>query len=495
MANNHMGSVEHGKLIVDELAKIAEKYDLNAAVKLQFRQLDTFIHEDFLNSDLKYVKRFKETRLSQKQFKELVDYIRDKGLKTCSTAFDNDSIPWFEELDISVIKVASCSIDDWPLLEEISEINKKIIISTAGASMDVLHKVYNLFKSKDRDFAFMHCVGDYPTPHHKSNLGRIRLLKQEFPDIEIGYSTHESPSQKTTSVYALAMGCTILEKHVAIEEEDLSLEHGHLHTTKSLPNAYSLGPEHLEALMQEVNHYREAFFGRSDTEGDSLRALKRGMYFSGNLKAGDTVTKEHLYFCMPVQTDSEYYHFDASNIDDVVGKKLSIDVSKSQSVTGDLFQLSEEDEILNMFKLKISSILKEAKIPHGNEELEISCHFGLKDFHKTGCAIINRINREYCKKLIIVLPNQKHPTHRHIQKEECFELLSGDCTVTLNNKEIKLLKGKPLLVPRKVNHSFRSEQGCILEEVSTTHIKGDSIYDDPNINALPLEKRKIITKL
>ena len=76
MANNHMGSVEHGKLIVDELAKIAEKYDLNAAVKLQFRQLDTFIHEDFLNSDLKYVKRFKETRLSQKQFKELVDYIR-----------------------------------------------------------------------------------------------------------------------------------------------------------------------------------------------------------------------------------------------------------------------------------------------------------------------------------------------------------------------------------------------------------------------------------
>ena len=49
MANNHMGSVEHGKLIVDELAKIAEKYDLNAAVKLQFRQLDTFIHEDFLN--------------------------------------------------------------------------------------------------------------------------------------------------------------------------------------------------------------------------------------------------------------------------------------------------------------------------------------------------------------------------------------------------------------------------------------------------------------
>ena len=77
---------------------------------MQFRQLDTFIHKDYLDSDLKYVKRFKETKLTKEQFLELVDYTRSKGLKTCSTAFDNESIPWFKELDISVVKVASCSL-------------------------------------------------------------------------------------------------------------------------------------------------------------------------------------------------------------------------------------------------------------------------------------------------------------------------------------------------------------------------------------------------
>ena len=128
MANNHMGSVEHGKRIIDEFSTIAKHYGMNAAMKLQFRQLDTFIQKDFLDSDLKYVKRFKETKLTQSQFKELVDYTAKKGLKTCSTAFDNESVPWFKELDISVVKVASCSIDDWPLLEEVSNINKKIII-------------------------------------------------------------------------------------------------------------------------------------------------------------------------------------------------------------------------------------------------------------------------------------------------------------------------------------------------------------------------------
>ena len=178
MANNHMGSVGHGKRIIDEFANIAKQYGLNAAVKLQFRQLAPFIHKDFLDSDLKYVKRFKETKLTKGQFKELVDYTAERGLKTCSTAFDNESIPWFEELDISVVKVASCSIDDWPLLEEVSNINKKIIISTAGAEMDTLHKVYDLFKSKHRDFAFMHCVGLYPTVPSQYNLGRIRLLRQ-----------------------------------------------------------------------------------------------------------------------------------------------------------------------------------------------------------------------------------------------------------------------------------------------------------------------------
>jgi sialic acid synthase SpsE/mannose-6-phosphate isomerase-like protein (cupin superfamily) len=483
MANNHMGDVNHGKLIVDELSNIVQKYDLNAAVKLQFRQLDTFIHNDFLNSDLKYVKRFKETELSKNQFKELVEYIRLKGLKTCSTAFDNDSIPWLEELDISIIKVASCSIDDWPLLEVISEINKKIVISTAGASIDILHRVYDLFKSKDRDFAFMHCVGDYPTPHDKSNLHRISLLRHEFPDIEIGYSTHESPRQKTTSTYAMAMGCTILEKHVALPTEKIKI------------NDYSLQPSDLESLMSEIVYYNEAVHGRSVTEVTSLRALKRGMYFSDNLTMGDTIEKNHLYFCMPVQTDSDHYHYDASNINDVVGEKLACNVSKDQLVTSNLFQLSKRNRALNKFRTQISSMLDDAKIAYGNEELEISCHFGLNNFHNIGCAIINRVNREYCKKLIIVLPNQRHPTHRHIQKEECFELLHGDCEVTLDKKIIKLKQGKPLLVHQQVNHSFRSEQGCILEEISSTHIKGDSVYSDSNINKLPLEKRKIITKL
>ena len=89
------------------------------------------------------------------------------------------------------------------------------------------------------------------------------------------------------------------------------------------------------------------------------------------------------------------------------------------------------------------------------------------------------------------MANQKHPTHKHIKKEEAFELLYGDCTLILNGKKITLKRGKPVLIPRGVGHSFYSKSGCVVEEVSTTHHIGDSIYEDVEINTLQISERKV----
>ena len=116
MANNHQGSVEHAKKIIDEFSQLAKECKINAAVKLQFRQLDTFIHKDFKQSDLKFVKRFRSTRLSKDQFSDIVDYIRKSGLIPMATPFDNESLQWFEDLNIPVVKVA-CD-RDWETMSE-----------------------------------------------------------------------------------------------------------------------------------------------------------------------------------------------------------------------------------------------------------------------------------------------------------------------------------------------------------------------------------------
>ena len=73
MANNHQGSVEHGKTIIRAMKEAAREYEnvFDFAVKFQYRDLDTFIHPDYRQRyDVKNVKRFQETRLSEAEFLE-----------------------------------------------------------------------------------------------------------------------------------------------------------------------------------------------------------------------------------------------------------------------------------------------------------------------------------------------------------------------------------------------------------------------------------------
>ena len=58
-----------------------------------------------------------------------------------------------------------------------------------------------------------------------------------------------------------------------------------------------------------------------------------------------------------------------------------------------------------------------------------------------------------------------------------------------------MVKGKPILIGRGVFHSFKSKDGCVIEEISTTHYSGDSIYSDAYINSLKISERKIKTRL
>ena len=79
------------------------------------------------------------------------------------------------------------------------------------------------------------------------------------------------------------------------------------------------------------------------------------------------------------------------------------------------------------------------------------------------------------------MPNQKHPFHHHKKKEETFHLLYGDMTVELDGEEKKANAGDMVIVERGVNHNFRSDHGAVFEEVSTTHFKNDSFYEDQKI--------------
>ncbi len=484
MANSHQGSVEHGMDIIRAMSRIARKHNIKAAVKLQFRNLDTFLHPDYKNrTDVKHIPRFMSTRLSYDQLNQLVNAIHEEGLLAISTPFDEDSVEWCMDMGIDIIKVASCSALDWPLLTKIAYTHKPVIISTGGKTISDIDKLYNFFTHKGSEFAFLHCVAEYPAPLEQLQLNFIERMKRRYPEILIGYSGHEEPADTIVPMLAFAKGATIFERHVGLPTETITL------------NAYSMNPEQADNWVKAIlsaklicSTKRENDKYISQEEIDSLQSLMRGVYLKRARKAGEEITAEDVYFAMPCQdrqmTSGEFSDGIIAGKDYQVNnalyeKKVITDIGLVRSVVHDA-----------------KGMLYEAGIALGSDfEVELSHHYGMKHFRQFGAIIISIINREYCKKLLVILPGQKHPVHMHQVKEETFQLLYGDLIVNIEGKERVLKPGDIQTVLRGERHSFTSNNGAIFEEVSTTHIKNDSFYEDMNIRRLdPIERKTILKK-
>ncbi len=484
MANSHQGSIEHGIDIVRAMGKIARKYNIKAAVKLQYRNLDNFIHPDYIGkTDVKHVQRFLSTRLTYDQFNQIIRAIREEGLITMVTPFDEDGVDWCMDQGIDILKVASCSSLDWPLLEKLQQTGKPLVISTGGKLLSDIDKIYNYFTHRGIQFAFMHCIAEYPAPLEHLQLDFIERMRKRYPDVVVGYSGHEDPNDNTVPMVAVAKGAQLLERHVGLPAEGIQL------------NAYSMNPEQADKWVQaalnaknmcQMKKYNEKYI--SQEEVDSLNSLARGVYLKRDIEAGEELTREDVFFAMPCNekqmTSGEFQE--------------GLIASKNYKVNEELHEKRPFREI-NLVRSVIhdaKGMLYEAGICLGNSfEVELSHHYGMQHFRQTGAVIINIINREYCKKLIIVLPGQKHPFHAHKVKEETFQLLYGDLQVNIEGNIRDMRPGDIQTVLRGEKHKFESRGGAIFEEVSTTHVKSDSYYEDPKIRRRdPIERKTYLKK-
>lgn len=473
MANNHMGSVEHGLRIIREMHEVCKGFDFKFGFKLQYRDLDTFIHPDFRDrNDIKYVKRFRETRLAEEEMKTLKDEMQKLGFVSICTPFDENSVDRIERHGFDIIKIASCSLTDWPLLEKIVKTGKPIIASTAGASLGDIDNVITFLEHRNKEFCVMHCVGEYPTGKDNLQLNQIDLLKRRFPDVPIGYSTHESPDNFDAVKIAVAKGAAVFERHVGIATDKYAL------------NDYSSNPGQVKEWLSAA---KEAFrmcgisdrrLDISEKERTDLRGLQRGVFAKKAIKKGERINISNTFFAIP-NTVNQVLANDMSKYMEYVAAS---DIEENKPVLVNDVNIRNLRERVFQIINSIRRIVADSRISLPDKvDFELSHHYGIEKFEQWGAAIINCINREYCKKLIVLIPEQNHPVHHHIKKEETFHVLYGDVALNLNGVEKEYKAGDMVVVERGIKHSFRSTGGAIFEEISTTHYAGDSYYEDEQI--------------
>jgi N-acetylneuraminate synthase len=475
MANNHMGDVQHGIRIVRELKSASEGFPFDFCVKLQYRHIDSCIHPEYQGRfDLKYVKRFSETRLSWDQYRQIKDAIVEAGFLSMCTPWDEVSVDKISEHEFDFMKVPSCYMTDWPLLEWIAKYDLPIVMSTAGEPLEEIDRVVSFFRHRNKQLTVMHCVGEYPAPDAHLHLGQISLLRKRYPEIPIGYSTHERPENFEAVKIAMALGAVMFEKHVGVPTDKYPL------------NGYSANPDQVRKWLQSAVEAQimignpELRYPAPAGEQLALADLARGAFVHEPVAAGELIRPSNIFYAMP-NVKGQLVAQDFSKYSEFIADR---EIAANGPVMRDQVTARNTRELVYQTVSAVKTLIRKSRVQvPGQCELEISHHYGMEKFREFGLTAITVINREYCKRLMVVLPGQKHPEQWHDIKDETYHILHGDLTVELDGKRFTHKGNDVITIPHGVRHSFWTKGGAVIEEVSSNYSSSDSFYTDSAIAA------------
>lgn len=296
LANNHWGKLERGLKIINDFADVVAANGVKASIKLQFRDVDSFVHKDFRDrEDVRYIKKTLATQMPWEQLREMVEATRAKGMLTMVTPFDEVSVDKCVEFGVDILKIASSDIRDKTLLRKIASTGKPVIASSGGAAEHHIDNLVSFFTSQGIPFALNHCVSLYPSEDSDLELNQIDYLKARYPGITVGLSTHEQRDWHDSILIAYGKGARTFERHIDIDYEGVPV------------SPYCTKPEQADVWFKAFNKAKEMCGGPGTVrrevpagEREYLDALVRGVYAKRDLPAGHVLTMDDVYLAVPL---------------------------------------------------------------------------------------------------------------------------------------------------------------------------------------------------
>lgn len=300
LANNHWGRLKRGLQIVNDFAQVVKFNNVRAAIKLQFRDVDTFVHADYKGTqDIRYISKTEKTKMSKDDLRTLAMRIKEQGCIPMATPFDEASVELCEELDFPIIKIASSDLNDWFLIERIALAKRPVIVSTGGSSLKDLDDLVKFFANRNIPLAINHCVSIYPSEDGELELNQIDYLRKRYPENVIGYSTHEYTDWHSSMLLSYAKGARTWERHIDIEDDGIPV------------SPYCSLPYQIDSWFKAYHKAVEMCGGEATTkripkrkETEYLDALVRGVYAKRDLPPGYEIHHRNLnrdfYLAVPL---------------------------------------------------------------------------------------------------------------------------------------------------------------------------------------------------
>lgn len=297
MTNNHQGNLERGIQIVREHSRVVRFNNVRAAIKLQFRNLNSFVHKDYVDrADIYYIRRIHETRLSHDEYAVLVEAIRKSGCIPIATPFDEKSVDMCMEFEMPIIKVASADGNDWLLLEKIAKTKKPVIVSTGGVSSKDLDDLVLFFENRNIPLALNHCVAAYPTEDEEMELDQIDYLQKRYLNHPIGISTHEYHDWSSSMYITYGKGVRLFERHIDIDTDGFQVA-----KYSSLPGQIDTWFKAFHKAREMCGNSKHARLRPIEKEVKYLDSYVRGAYARHDIEVGKILTEDDIYLAIPLQ--------------------------------------------------------------------------------------------------------------------------------------------------------------------------------------------------
>lgn len=313
IGSNHDGDFDTARRLMD----VAKKADADA-VKFQSFLADHLVKPDSPDYDL-----LKRIELKREWYPRLKAEAEARGLVFFSTATNDITMGWMEEIGVELYKIASPNLTHLPLIRKAASLGKPVIMSTGMAGLlEIDEAVRAGTITGNQQLALLYCVSEYPANPKNVNLNFIAQLAGLYP-YPIGYSDHTLDIG--TAIAAVALGARIIEKHLTLDRSNTGPDHH-----------YALEPEEFIAMGRNIRIVEQAVGHGprrlSSGEMEKSGAYWRSLHVGRDLRAGDVLLAEDIQIVRP----NDGLH--TRHLEAVIGLKVAQDISAGKPLTWNDFK-------------------------------------------------------------------------------------------------------------------------------------------------------------
>lgn len=346
---NHNGSLSIAKDLVSAAADAGADYAkvqvFDAGMVAHERAtLASYQHENGVRAHSQY-EMLKALELSRDDIQELSAFAKSAGIKLLCTPFDIGSLRFVvEDLGHEKVKFASGDLTFVRLLWQAAKYKIHMLVSTGMASFLEIESAMQVIKfgraqlvnniepslyptkanleahrtlwtGLEADTTLFHCTSNYPASLDQLNMLALQAMKAFATSL--GYSDHSEG--ELAAVIGMSMGATIFEKHITLDRE----MDGPDHKASATPQELRRYIEVLEEVSLALGNGEKVL---QQSEADTIRASRRGIYASRAISAGQVISASDLVELRP-------YHASGSEaVFSVIGTDASRDFSKGERI-------------------------------------------------------------------------------------------------------------------------------------------------------------------